>query len=127
MPRRYLTLEEAESSLNRGKSIECFLGACDRNGKPGVRWLSASRRRKEIHLSIFESADIGSDEFLDLYAFGPLDPELEKDEPDEKLVFENFGKFLSEIEARFPTSTSRLVNDGIIQDEYADFIAKGRK
>ena len=127
MARRYLTLSEAESALNRGKSIECFLGYCERDGRRGIKWLSASRRGESVRLAIFETADIGNEGFLDLYEFGPLNPALELDEPDEKRIFENFPSFISEVETMFPSSTTRFVNEGVIQDEYSDFIARGRK
>lgn len=127
MPRRYLTLSEAESALNRSHSIECFLGPCERAGQRGIKWLSASRRGDWVRLAIFETADLGSEDFLDLYEFGPLNPALELDEPDEEKMFENFRSLISEVEAMFPSSTARFVNEGIIQDEYSDFIARKRK
>lgn len=127
MSRRYLSLSEAEYALNQGKSLECFLGTCTRNATTGIRWFSVSRRDEEIHLSVFESADLGRSEFLDLYEFGPLDPAREQDEPDRMLVFKNFEAFVAEVEVLFPASSARLVNAGIVQDEYADFLARGRK
>lgn len=125
--RRYLTLSEAESALNRGKSIECFVGSCERDGQRGIKWLSASRCGENLRLAIFETADLGSADFLDLHEFGPMNPALEPDEPDEEKMFENFRSLVSEVEALFPGSTARFVNEGIIQDEYSDFIARGRK
>lgn len=127
MPRRYLSLSEAESALNRGKSLECFLGACTRNAKTGVRWLSVVRQGEEMRLSVFESADLGHAEFLDLYEFGPLDPEREQDEPDQVLVCKNFEALVAQVEALFPGSSAGFVHEGIVQDEYADFLARGRK
>jgi len=127
MSRRYLTISEAESALNRGKSIECFLGSCERDGQCGIKWLSASRCGESVRLAIFETADFGSEDHLDLYEFGPLNPTLELDEPDEEKMFDNFRLLVDEVEAMFPSSTARFVNEGIIQDEYSDFIARGRK
>ena len=127
MSRPYLTLSEVESALNRGKSIECFLGSCVRDGQRGIKWLSATRRGESVRLAIYETADLGSEDILDLYEFGPLNPALELDEPDEEKMFQNFRSFISEVEAMFPSSTARFVNEGMIQDEYSDFIARGRK
>ena len=127
MPRRYLTLSEAESTLNRGNSIECFLGYCERDTQPGINWLSISSSDEKIYLKIYETADLGNKNFLDLYGFGPLNPELELDEPDEEKVFDSFNSVIAEIEVMFPTSSARFVNQGVIQDEYSEFISRGRK
>jgi len=126
MNRRYLTLSEAESALNRGKSIECFLGACTRDGKPGIKWISASKNGNGINVSVFETADLGNEEFLDVYEFGPLNPELELDEADESLTCPDFESFVQEVESKFSGSSSKLVNEFIVQDEYADYLMSGR-
>ena len=65
--------------------------------------------------------------FIDVYDFDPLNPELEFEGPDETLSFSSFIEFLTEIEKKSSGSTSRLVNEFIIQDEYADYLARGRK
>ncbi|WP_395005389.1 hypothetical protein [Undibacterium sp.] len=127
MPRRYLTLSEANATLNRGKSIECFIGACEKDGTPGVRWISISDRNKGICVAVFESADIGNESFLDVYAFGPLDSELEFGDPAKEVCFDEFTEAMSEIEAMFPSSSLKLVNEGMIQDEYLEFLKVDRK
>jgi hypothetical protein len=127
MERRYLDLSEVRSALRRGKSVECFLGACSRNEVPGIRWLLFRSRSNGVEVSLFETADLGSEELLDLYEFGPLDPSLELEEATEKLQFADVDACLSSLSERFPGSTSRLVNEGLVQDEYADFISRGRR
>jgi len=98
-----------------------------KNGIRGVRWISISDRNKGICVAVFESADIGNESFLDVYAFGSLDSELEFGDPDEEQFFDEFTKAISEIEALFPTSSLKLVNEGMIQDEYLDFLKVDRK
>ena len=127
MSRRYLTSSEAEAAMNRGKSVECFLGFCQRDSKPGIKWFSARAGGNGIRVSVYETADLGNEDFIDIYEFGPLNPDLELEDPDEIIDFFSFAEFSSEIEKKFSGSTSRLVNEFIIQDEYADYIARGRK
>lgn len=127
MSRRYLTSSEAKAAMNRGKSVECFLGSCQRDSKPGIKWFSARAGGNGIKVSVYETADLGSEDFIDLYEFGPLNPDLELEDPDESIDFISFETFFSEIEKKFSGSTSRLVNEFIIQDEYADYVARGRK
>lgn len=125
--RRYLTLSEVESALNRGRPIECFLGSCERGTQPGIKWFSISCNGEKLCLKIHETADLGNEDFLDLYGFGPLNPELELDEPDEEIIFDDFKSAIAEIEMMFPSSSAKLVNEGVIQDEYSEFISRGRK
>lgn len=127
MPRRYLSVAEAQSALARGRAVECFLGRCERGGEPGIKWLSLSRSADAIRLALYESADYGDKDHLDLYEFGPLDPELELDEPTVEEFFAEFADAVAAIDAKFPGATSRLVNEGLVQDEYGDYIARGRR
>ena len=126
MSRRYLSLPEAESSVISGKSVECFLGMCQRGGAIGVRWLSIdlSRDRNHIRLCRYDTADIGTTEYVDLYEFGPLDPNLQLDEADEMLELDEFSELWSLLERCFPGSTMRLVNAGVAQEEYRSYKAK---
>ena len=127
MSRRYLTLSEAKSALDRGNTIECFLGTCVRNGERGIKWLSLSSRGEKVGLAIYETADLGNESHLDLYEFGPLDPNLELDEPDQEKLFSDFESAISEVDQTYPASSTKLMNEGVIQDEYSDFMSRGRK
>jgi hypothetical protein len=45
------------------------------------------------------------------------------DEPAEQLTFSDLPSCIAELSARFPDNLLRFVNEGVIQDEYADFVA----
>jgi hypothetical protein len=126
MSRRYLLTDEVDAALRRGKTVEAFLGSCNRAGERGIRRLAIASRGASIETRIYETADYGGPDSLDLYAFGPLDPDLELGEADETLSFPDLGSCLSALSERFPGVQARLVNEGMIQDEYADFISRGR-
>jgi hypothetical protein len=127
MSRRYLSLGEAESAVVSGRSVECFLGKCQRGDAIGVRWLSVrlSADKNCVELCRYDTADLGTPEYLDLYEFGPLDPALQQDEADETLKCEGFSDLWPLLEQRFPGSTARLVNQGVVQDEYYSYKVKG--
>ena len=42
MGRRYLSAAEAQAVLNLGKTVDCLIGACERDGVPGIRHCSIS-------------------------------------------------------------------------------------
>lgn len=123
MTHRYLSLSEAESKVVSGRSVECFLGACKRGEASGVRWLSVrlSPDKNFVQLRRYDTADLGTNEYVDVYEFGPLDRTLEADEADEMLQFDEFSDLWAAMERLYPSSTARLVNQGVIQDEYRHF------
>jgi hypothetical protein len=125
MSRRYLNLQEAESALKRGKAVECFLGGCELDGRVGIKWLSIRGAGPQIDVSVYETADLGDESFLDIYEFGPLDPGLELEEANEVISFASFGQAIEFIEQRFTGSSEKLLNELMIQDEYADYISRG--
>lgn len=127
MNRRYLNHQEAESALNRGKAVECFLGGCERNGRAGINWLSIRSTDSGVDVSVYESADLGDESFLDIYEFGPLDPDLELEEANEVKTFASFGQAVDFIEQRFKGSSEKLLNELMVPDEYAEYIYRGRK
>lgn len=126
MSRRYLSLSEAKSALNRGKVVECFLGGCERDGEQGVKWLSIRRLGEGFEVSMYETADLGDESFLDLYSFGPLNSELELEDRDHQEQLEDFELLIQCLEKHCEGASQRLVNQMVIQDEYSDFIARGR-
>ena len=122
MARRYLTTEEAESAIKRGRRIECFVGAFGVH-RAGLLWLSinAGPEDGELTVECYVSADRGGEDFVDVYEFGPLDEALEMDEPDQILRFYDFDSLWVSLAHQFPGSVARLVNEGVIQDVYLDF------
>jgi hypothetical protein len=123
MTRRYLLRHEVEMALNRGKTVECFLGPCGSAKKPGVRRLSIDLVEGAVVARLFETQDVGNPAFLDLYEFGPLNEALGQDDADEVVSIPSLEECFAIIEKRWPGSSGRLVNERILQNEYADFVA----
>ncbi|MES9903814.1 MAG: hypothetical protein ABW168_14205 [Sedimenticola sp.] len=116
MSRRYLTLQEAQETLRRGKSVEIFLGGFEFNSEKCIRWASFNGSESEVIGSLWESYDQGSVNYIDVYTFDS--PSGEYDEP-VKVVhssgLESAAKELGVCELNF-------VNQGVIQDEYLSYI-----
>jgi len=91
----------------------------------GIRWLaiSLSQDKNQVFLRRYDTADLGTPEYLDLYEFGPLDPNLAQEDADEFFEFNDFSELWSAMEHRFPGSTALLLNQGVIQDEYKSYKA----
>jgi hypothetical protein len=126
MSRRYLTIREAESCLNRGKPIECFIGACGTDDEPGIEWFSISKETDSFIVSIYQSADLGDENHIDIYGFGPLNEDLEFEDPTETVKAQIFEDILDILSKKYNQGTFNLVNQFIVQDEYCDFVKRGR-
>ncbi len=126
MSRRYLTEREAQIVINNGKPIECFLGKCVRDEAKGIRWFSVAKNNDNFVAEIFETADFGDVNFTDFYGFGPLNPDLEQEEPDQVIESSSLTVLISELEKLYPDCSKKLVNQFVGQEEYLEWIQRGR-
>ncbi|MFC5674638.1 hypothetical protein [Streptomyces incanus] len=124
---RYLVEPFIVGALRRGRSVEQFLGPVGSPDRPGLRYaeVRAVRTSFEVYVHIVE--DVGHETFLDLDEFPPFDQDAEEEE---------FGRLLGSTEepqgalvlAEECTGAvrGRWVNQGVVQDEYLDFVRAGR-
>jgi hypothetical protein len=117
MSRRYLTLQEAESALNRGKTVEIFLGPFTLNSEKCIRWASFSKSETGITGSLWEAFDQGSIDYVDVYTFDS--PTGEYDEPTKSVTAETIKSSALEL----GINNFNFINQGIVQDEYADYLS----
>jgi hypothetical protein len=124
---RYLTESFILGALRRGRSVEQFLGPCGSPERPGVRYVEvrATKTSYEVFLHVVE--DIGCESFFDLGEFPPFDPDDEACEFGRLLgIAEDPLAALAVAEQRAGAERGRWVNEGIVQDEYGDFVRAGR-
>ncbi len=117
---RYLTEQIALGALRRGATIEQFLGPV----KPaGIRYVEI-RAGFEVYLYLVE--DNGNEHFWDVGEFGSLE-EREEDEFGRLIArAEDADRALAAAEELLGASPTRWVNEGVVQDEYADYVRAGR-
>ena len=118
MNRRYLTIEEAIAAIGRGKEVEIFLGGFDKAGEKCIRWASFGFNGNKYIGKVWESIDEGSEDFLDIYSFSPASGEW--DIPVNEAESTEFEVVLKELKC----PQDKLVNFGVVQDEYADYLSK---
>ncbi|MFK8906772.1 hypothetical protein [Streptomyces sp. YS-3] len=124
---RYLAEPFIIGVLKRGRTVEEFLGPIGTPDRPGVRYaeIRATSTLHDVYVHAVE--DVGHENFLDLDAFPPFDQDAEE---------EDFGQLLGTAEdphdalvlAEKGTGAvrGRWVNQGVVQDEYRDFVRAGR-
>ena len=117
MTRRYLTLAEAKSALSRNKEIETFLGGFQVGTKSAIRWASFSASNQEVVGNVWEAFDEGREDYLDIYSFTPISGVW--DVPVESV----YASSLEQVLEQLGISNTRIVNTGVVQDEYAEHLS----
>jgi len=121
---RYLTLNYAQSALNRGKSIEQFIGKVTREGNSGIRFIQITLDSASYQLTTFDVEDIGSEDFLDIYSFPTLIEDEYYDRP--SLEFRSLEDAFTAAHSNYSASSDCWTNAGVVQDEYKDFLVQNR-
>ncbi|WP_154402852.1 hypothetical protein [Nocardioides speluncae] len=110
---RYLSEVQLTGAFRRGAAAEQRIPS-----EPGVfAWLDARPQDAGISLRLFRVNDDGTDDYLDVYEFTPVD-ECSEDGLELGLVSDVAE--LHSASARVGARPDRWVNAGVIQDEYAD-------
>lgn len=122
---RYLLPFAIRSALNRGRAVEQFLGGFEHNGSPALRRLTLQPENASVTLLVYESYDEGGEDDLDLYEFSEVDGE--PGDPAAEHPCATLEEALTLARTRYGADPDRWVNEGIIQDEYQDYIARGRR
>jgi hypothetical protein len=113
---RYLTSAQIESAMGREKPVEQFLGS---SGEGSIAWLEIRPALDGFQLWRFEVMDGGTEDFVDLYSFSPV----EGDWPEEPLsVHDTLVDAMHAAAALCGASPDRWVNQFVIQEEYEDYL-----
>ncbi|WP_444896919.1 hypothetical protein [Microbulbifer sp. SSSA005] len=117
MTRRYLTIQEANSALRRGKLVEIFLGGFKIGDQKCIRWASFEASSTGVTGSLWEAYDQGSDNYVDIYTFDS--PLGEYDKPVRVVL----SKSIEGAAAELGINKHNFVNQGVVQDEYSSYLA----
>jgi hypothetical protein len=111
---RYLTPDQIESALKRGKCVEQLL---ERPAPDRLSWLELRPAEDGVELWGYDVFDDGNEEFLDVYSFTPVEDDG-PESPEE--TYPDATTACAAAEARFSAISGRWVNQAMIQDEYGD-------
>ncbi|WP_299991880.1 hypothetical protein [uncultured Pontibacter sp.] len=120
---RNLTQQEVEASLTSGKTIEVFLGRISDDSEI-ISWLDLQKTKDNlVEVTCYEVYDEGNLEWLDLYAFSFVDPDMEF----ESNQFETVEEAIRFIKGKYRLTEPKFLTRGAIQTEYENLlIAEGR-
>ena len=119
--RRYLTQSEVSSAIRRGKQVDAFLGAGNTSSDPTIRYLTVRGTPENVTAELWEVEDPRNPDFLDVYGLYPSNGD---DVPDQVFVFPSVPDAMSELNKHFPGVVDRFVSQGVIDDEYAEYLEK---
>ena len=119
--RRYLTQSEVSSAIRRGKQVDAFLGAGNTSSDPTIRYLTVRGTPENVTAELWEVEDPQNPDFLDVYGLYPSNGD---DAPDQVFVFPSVPDAMSELNKHFPGVVNRFVSQGVIGDEYAEYLEK---
>ncbi|GLY83389.1 hypothetical protein [Actinoallomurus iriomotensis] len=125
---RHLTRPFTEGTLRRGREVEQLLEAFEQDGRRGLRWASISPPTRShgfiVGLHTVEDLD-------DTYRL-TVDEYPSFHETDEEDFGQTIGETKSANEAidlaarELGADPARWVNQGVLQDEYNDYVKQGR-
>ena len=123
---RYLVEDFAVGALNRGRSIEQFLGSAGEPDNPGIRWVEIVPSRSGFKVILHTSRDVGGEHFADLVEFPPLEDSDQETFGQELATVSDPHDALSAAHQRAGAVLDRWVNQGIAGHEYLDYVRAGR-
>ncbi|MGV9709018.1 hypothetical protein [Streptomyces sp. NPDC003483] len=124
---RYLVEPFIIGALRRGRSVEQFLGPVGSPERRGVRYVEVRAARTSYQVHVHTVEDVGHESFLDLDVFPPFDQDAGEEEPGQLLgTAEDPQDALVLAEECTGAVRGRWVNQGVVQDEYHDFVRADR-
>ncbi|KUL76536.1 hypothetical protein ADL34_11815 [Streptomyces sp. NRRL WC-3605] len=114
-------------ALKRGRPVEQFLGPVGAPGRIGVSYVEVRPTKASYEVYLHTVEDVGHERSFDLVEFPPFAADQDEEE---------FGRLVATAEEPSNALTAakeatgavpgRWVNEGMVQDEYADFVRAGR-
>lgn len=123
---RYLTEYFLQAAVARGREVGQFLGGFSHEGQPAIRYLGMQADDEGVVLSLYEKHDPQDEEWCDVVSFGELD-EVEQGEAAAEHHCASVAEALALAEASYGARADRWVNEGILDDEYRDYLSGGRE
>lgn len=119
---RHLTPAFAIAALGRGRQIEQFLGGAVEGEASSITFVTISPRGNAFRLSVHEVLDVGSADFLDVSEFPPIDEAEYVGEGRSLGTAASPTDAIALAESIVSARPDRWVNQGVVSDEYADYL-----
>jgi len=112
----YIQNGQLATHLSLGKSVEQWLGATTQGDYSVIRWIGIDKGEDGAYrVSYCEKFDDGSEDFLDVYEFEDVDPDLPNGREE---CFPTYDEALVFCRERYQCRDEKYVNRGMVQEEY---------
>jgi hypothetical protein len=115
---RHLSRQQSLAALGRGDAIEQLVST-GQTIVDTVEWLCLSPESSGFKLTRHRVQNIGDPDFLDVYELPPIDVDEELGEGLVVAICDD-GALALDMAAQFGAVPDKWVNQGLVQDEYAD-------
>jgi hypothetical protein len=150
---RYLIPQFIRTALNLGTGVEQFLGGFVVDDQPAIHWISLHKGADDddfdddedefededaegveddgvadedlFVLSYYDACDEGNEDWIDVYEFTALSADQYAPVARHRLA--TLEEALALAVERYGADPARFVNGGVIQDEYYDYLLRGRR
>lgn len=116
-PMRYLTRQEIDVTLRRGKGVAQICRSYTHEGQPAIQYIVIYLRSAEVELWMLERYDDGNKDFADIVEFGEIDPDNSPVISKFSTVEEAIGFAVATYDAR----GDRFLNESMLGDAYLEF------
>ncbi|HVG45053.1 MAG TPA: hypothetical protein VM890_10000 [Longimicrobium sp.] len=121
---RYLAPPFLQSCIGRGRSVEQFLGGYMDGDERALRWVEIRPEPNGVALLLHQVYDEGDEGFLDVYEFTEVDDGTERDGPAAEHHLSTLEEALLLAGELYGADPDHFVNEGVIQDEYRDYLRR---
>ena len=116
----YLNIEQLNANLRLGRTAEQWLGYKNEEDYTILKWISLEREPSGKYSVVYiESFDEGSDEFIDIYEFLTLDPDMPFGVVN---TFSSIDDALAFSVKEYGALKDKFVSSGMIQEEYLSYL-----
>jgi hypothetical protein len=109
---RYLLFDEIANALDRGKSVEQFLGKGE--FPDSISWIEIRPSDDQIELWFFEVEDVGDAAYTDIYSF----PDTGNSNENPAGTMKSFSEAIDRAQQLFKAKPDQWVNQGVIESIY---------
>jgi hypothetical protein len=118
MERKYLSRDEVATVLSQGKSVVSLLAVQEGEGRNAFAHCAIVQTQFGFRVTDFQTIDFGSRPF-EMSEWGPSNPNL--DIAEAEWTFESLRECFAYLEIGCPGSTTRLVGEGMLQNEFEHY------
>jgi len=119
---KYLSESQTKSQLAAGRAVEQMLGHENHADYRILHWLRIEPERNGSYsVALFDVFDDGTPDYLDIYSFEPVDPDLAHGKIDSGKTMEQALDYCLQ---NYGAKANGWVGQGMIQDVYAELLKR---